>query len=75
MRNHGKKLPRGNEAGRSWCIHQGQGMGWLSVLAGGRGTRGSRRGRRGRIGRDSQAVVLRSSPGTPLVDLKQWRDL
>lgn len=50
-------------------------MGWLSVLVGGRGTRGSRRGRWGWIGRDSQAVVLRSSPGTPLEDLKQWRDL
>lgn len=50
--------------------------GWRKdVLVGGRGTRGSRRGRWGWIGRDSQAVVLRSSPGTPLEDLKQWRDL
>lgn len=52
-----------------------RGWGWWGVLAGGRGTRGGRRGTWGRIGRDSQAAALRSSPGTPLEDLKQWRYL
>lgn len=53
----------------------GTGDGVVECAGWRKGYEGSRGGRWGQIGRDSQAVVLRRSPGTPLEDLKQWRDL
>lgn len=73
MRNHGKKLPRGR---KELMCPPGTRDGVVECTGWNRKRyEGQQEREMGPIGRDSQAVVLRSSLGTPLEDLKQWRDL